>query len=310
MDIRVSRRRVRSKRTDESGALPVENVNAGRRNFFKGLSTVGVSATATFLLGDFGKLEAQTTSANLDTANQIFTAAMIAEDLATTFYYNGLIGPVIQDADLAGPGGTALSPTTTGQSVANVAYLRAALGQEIAHANLLRAVANLGASAATDPYQTFYFPADSFNSRDTFTATLEALENAFIGAYLIAIRELTMLAARSATRGVPAGAFGSSQYSADQLAYFAEVAGSILGVECEHRVFAREIGQRSPTANNWNFEQTDGLTSVYNGSQSAVVALTPFLTPSTGPGYSLATALAAATQLIVTSTTGNNPPPQ
>jgi len=204
-----------------------------------------------------------------------------------------------------------LLPTTTGQPVANVAYLRAAFGQEIAHANLLRAVANLGTSAATDPYQMFYFPTGTFDTRDVFTATLETLENAFIGAYLVAIRELTTLAARSATRGVPAGAFGASAYSSAQLAYFAQVSGSILGIECEHRVFAREIGQRAPTANNWNFEQTSGLTSVYNGAQSAVMALTPFLTPSTGPGYSLAIALAGSTTLVLAgSPGGNNPPPQ
>jgi hypothetical protein len=48
----------------------------------------------------------------------------------------------------------------------------------------------------------------------------------------------------------------------------------------------------SNPANNRNYETTDEITAVYNGKSSAVVALTPFLTPSTGPGYSLATALA------------------
>ncbi len=38
---------------------------------------------------------------------------MIAEDLATTFYYNGLVGPVITDAALAGPDGSATSNTGT-----------------------------------------------------------------------------------------------------------------------------------------------------------------------------------------------------
>ncbi len=291
--------------------LPGDDINPGRRSFFKGLGAAGATATAAYLFGGSADLEGQTTSANLDTANQIFTAALIAEDLASTYYYNGLVGAVIQDPDLAGPGGTPIAPTTTGQSVANVNYLQAALGQEIAHANLLRAVANLGTGAATDPYQTFYFPAGTFDTRDAFTATLEALENAFIGAYLVAVRELSTLAARSATRGVPTGQFGASVYSSAQLAYFAQVAASIMGVECEHRVFAREIGRRAPTANNLNFEQTDTLTSVYNGSASAVVALTPFLTPSTGPGYSLATALAGSAALIIPSSAiGVAPPTQ
>ena len=33
---------------------------------------------------------------NSDTAQQIFTAALIAEDLATTMYYNSLVGGVIR----------------------------------------------------------------------------------------------------------------------------------------------------------------------------------------------------------------------
>ena len=37
----------------------------------------------------------------------IFTAALIAEDLATTFYYQGLVGEVLQDPRLA------VAPCTT-----------------------------------------------------------------------------------------------------------------------------------------------------------------------------------------------------
>ena len=309
MNFRKSSRNRASRLTAKKMTLPADVMNTERRKFFQGMGVAGVSATAALLFGDSTLVDAQTTDANLDSANQILTAALIAEDLATTFYYNALIGAAITDPNLAGPGGTALAPTTTGQPVANVAYLRAALGQEIAHASLLRGVANLGATAATDPYQTFYFPAGTFDTVDTMTTTLENLENAFIGAYLVAIREMTTLAARSATRGVPTGSFGASVYSSAQLAYFAQVAGSILGVECEHRVFAREIGRRTPTANNWNFEQTDGLTSLYNGSGSAVVALTPFLTPTTGPAFSLATALSVSPSLILAGSPGGNTPP-
>ncbi len=52
-------------------------------------------------------MAALSSGAAMDTANQIFQAAVIAEDLATTFYYNGLVGTVIMDPALAGPGGTA-----------------------------------------------------------------------------------------------------------------------------------------------------------------------------------------------------------
>jgi hypothetical protein len=40
-----------------------------------------------------------------DTPVEMFTAALIAEDLATTFYDDGLIGAAIQDPNLAGQRG-------------------------------------------------------------------------------------------------------------------------------------------------------------------------------------------------------------
>ncbi len=222
---------------------------------------------------------------------------MIAEDLATTFYYNGLVGPVIMDAALAGTGGTATSGTG---NVANVDYLRAALNQEIEHANLLRTVGNFGSSHAADPVQTFYFSPATFSNIHTFIATLSALENAFIGAYLNAIREFASLASRSGERGVADGPFGGP-YSAAQMEWFAEVAASIMGVECEHRVLGPVI-LNADQPNNLYFESTDGLTSVYHGSASAVAALTPFLSQKSGTdGYSLGTAVNGASHVGLAS---------
>ena len=279
------------------------DASAGRRSFLTGLGKAALGSTAALLFGDLQLAQGQNTGANQDTAAQIVTAALIAEDLATAFYYNGLVGGVIQDPALAGPGGTALSNTG---NIPNVTYLRAALGQEISHANLLRAVGALGANASTDPYQTFYFPAGTFATITPFIATLEALENAFIGAYLNAIREFSNLAIRATIRNVPTGPYGGP-FSGGQLNYFAQVSASILGIECEHRVLGSVIVNVAQ-ANNLSFEQTDGLTSVYNGSNSAVGALMPFLTPSTGPGVSLATALSGSATVSLPST--GNPPPQ
>jgi hypothetical protein len=89
------------------------------------------------------------------------------------------------------------------------------------------------------------------------------------------------------------------------LDYFAKVSATIMGIECEHRVLGRVISNSNP-ANDLAYEQTDGLNAVYNGPNSAVAALTPFLTPSTGPGYSLATAL--ANQSSVSLPVRGNPP--
>ncbi len=257
----------------------------GRRALLKNAAFSGAGLASLGLLASATKVSAAGT-ATQDTVAQIVTAALVAEDLATTFYYNGLVGPVIQDPSLAGSGGGISAngtPRVTNGNTGNVIYIQAALAEEYNHANFLRGL--LGKSnPSTDPYTTFYFNPSTFSSIGTFLATLDALENAFIGAYLNAIREFSTLASEAAVNP------NSSTYSAAELTYFAVVAASIMGVESEHRTLGRVISGMDP-ANNRNYEQYDGLTSVYNGAHSAVAALTPFLTPSNGKAYTLATAL-------------------
>ncbi|MDE3187304.1 MAG: ferritin-like domain-containing protein [Acidobacteriota bacterium] len=291
----------------------IQQARLGRRRFLSqaGLLSLGAAATTLAFGGsqrayagqDSTAEQSQETAQSTDTVKEIFTAALIAEDLATTFYYNGLVGTVIQDVNLAGPGGSATSVTSQGNA-GNVNYLQAALSEEISHANLFRSLLGIG-SASQDPVQTFYFPAGSFDSLKAFTGLLDALENAFIGAYLNAIQEF---AAKSANRqGSNGGALNSddAMYTAEQLDYFAKVAASIMGIEAEHRVLGRVISNTNP-ANNLAYEQTDGLNAVYNGPHSAVAALTPFLSSSTGPGFSLSTALAKQGSVSLPIT--GNPP--
>jgi Ferritin-like domain len=273
-----------------------------RRKFLKGTGIAGLGvASAGLVGGSLTPLLAQslrpgnsalaasrkTPTTIHDTPSDIFTAALVAEDLATTFYYNGLTGPVIQDPNLAGPGGSPhhINPTDSNQG--NVEYLQAAFMEEIAHANLMRSLLGLG-SSGQDPYQTFYFPAGTFDTLGPFLALLDALENAFIGAYLVAAQEFAVMAVN-----------GAQGYTADQLEYFAKVAASIGSVESEHRVLGRVIGNMNP-ANNKAYEQTDGLTSLAHGDHSAVDALAPFLNSSTGPGYSFQQALANQGSVVLT----------
>jgi hypothetical protein len=276
------------------GSLP-------RRSFVTRAGIFGLSAAAAaFLPGTPVRAELSDfdDADNLsgDTAQEIFTAALIAEDLASTFYYNGLTGPVITDPNLAGPGGSATNVTSG--DAGNVGYFRAALGEEITHANLLRTLIGK-TSSTTDPVQTFYLPSSAFETIAGFTGLLDALENAFIGAYLTATIEFAQMA-------VDAKGFGRRQrdafgkpYKTTDLEYFAQVAASIMGVEAEHRVLGRDVSGMIP-ANNRNYELQDGILSVFNGKQSAVVALTPFL--ASGPGltaYSLQDALTNASKVVL-----------
>ena len=269
-----------------------------RRRFLKGAGVAGLGvASATLIGGKLSPLLAQNlTQNNLaqnnnplsgtrrnpttihDTPADIFTAALVAEDLATTFYYNGLVGPVIQDPNLAGPGGSAHHLNPSDSNPGNVAYLQAAFTEEVDHADLMRSLLGIG-SSGQDPYQTFYFPTGTFDTLGPFLALLDALENAFIGAYLVAVQEFAVLAVN-----------GSVGYTSDQLEYFAKVAASICAVESQHRVLGRVIGNMNP-ANQKAYEQTDGLTSLAHGPNSAEDALAPFLNPATGPAYSLQQAL-------------------
>ncbi len=272
-----------------------------RRNFMQRSGLVGAAAMAAPLMAGVltpaqaraddheSKAERQEEAAQAkDTVAQIATAALIAEDLATTFYYNGLVGAVIQDPNLAGPGGSA-DNVGPGGDQGNVNYIQAALTEEISHANLLRGLLKIP-NAAADPVQTFYFPAGSFDTLAPFLGLLDALENAFIGAYLNAIQEFASMASDARVKRARQEWFDPT-YSAEELDYLAKVSATIMGIECEHRVLGRDLSNSRP-ANNRNYETNDGITAVYNGANSAVVALTPFLTPSTGPGYSLQTALA------------------
>lgn len=285
-----------------------------RRRFLTGAGGAGLAAAAALVLpGKANALIPSVTTANPkeldntsgDTVVQILTDALIAEDLATTFYYFGLVGPVIQDPNLAGPGGkaTAVGP---GGNQGNVNYIQAALYQEIEHANLLRALIS-GANPGTDPVQTFYLPTGTFNSLASFTSVLNALESAFIGAYLAATLEFAQMACDSRAGGVRQSSATGSLYSSSTLEYLAQLSASIMGVECEHRVLGRDLSSSNP-ANNVTFEQTDGIATVNNGGTSAVTALTPFLGPGAGmTAYSYRTAMAGSPYVYL-KTAGAAPP--
>ncbi len=275
-----------------------------RRSFVTGIGIAGIGAAAVGLAGCGSGYSSMTSamaqSASADTAQNIFTAALIAEDLAVTMYYNALIGGVIQDPNLAGSGGTATSVTASG-SVANVGYLRGALSEEISHAALLRSVLNISASTS-DPVQTFYFPTGTFDNLTNFFPVLIALETAFVAAYMTAVQEFSLMIGNVSPYSSSQMSASGQAYTATQLASFAKISAAILGVEAEHRTLARAIPP-PPTFNgvsvlpsdNVCYESTDSLQSVYTGMSSAAAALQPFLTQGSGTtAFSFQTALSKA----------------
>ncbi len=310
----------------------IDNV-VNRRHFLTGIGAAGLGAAAFSLVGcsDNAPVVAPTVTAaaTTDTAAQIFTAALIAESLAITTYYTALnTSAVITDPNLAGPGGTATNVTTGSQI--NVAYLQAALLEEVAHAQLLRTLLGLpvngsGDAAAGVP-QTFYYPTGTFTSLAGFVPTLLALETAFIGAYMTAVEEFASMAAGYNSFSASQTLNGSS-VSQGTLVLFAKVASAILGVEAEHRALVRGIpavtfgspNYGTPTAinlipaNNLNYESQAGLTgllvAVGGGSTgTAGAALGPFIASGTS-GFTVSVPTVAAqasfSAVVNTQVSGN-----
>jgi hypothetical protein len=207
----------------------------------------------------------------------IITTALIAERLATTFYYTGLTTKaVVATPNLAGAAGDLNNVGSDGNE-GNVAYFQAALDQENKHAMAL------AAAGAKSPLMSFYFPATTFQSigytsqAGTFLWVLDHLETAFIGAYLAAIARFGQL----------------------KRADLAELAGQILGVESEHRALGRVVAGDDP-ANNVTLE----VVSFQNVS-GAVTALTPFLTGKGFPGGATQ-AITIPTQSQIKTIVGKN----
>lgn len=190
---------------------------------------------------------------------QIVKGATIAEALATTMYYNIIANPngIYQQ-------GLAQSMNTNDQ-----AYLVAGLQQEADHYAFL-----VHAGGPNLAGTNFYFPKGMFVDPQTTVNILTTLEDAFISAYIIGVRDFSSAGLRV-------------------------LASRILGVECEHRAFARvitadlmlteaqglggmeDVNGPAHAANNLAYERM-----FLNQISDAFTALTPFLTDPNSPGAS------------------------
>lgn len=183
---------------------------------------------------------------------EILATALVAEQLATTFYYAALSSPaVLRNSQLGGlsadPNNPGLPPNGNPH---HVRVLQAALDAEAKHAALL-----IQAGAAS-PYKHFYFPPNTFKglgtsvAPDSFLGVLERLEALSISMYVAATGQFLQLRRPD----------------------LASLATVIMGVEAEHRTLGRILAGVLPP-NNLTLESA-GFTC----AGDAHVALNPFLT--------------------------------
>jgi Ferritin-like domain len=182
---------------------------------------------------------------------EILEAAEIAEALAVTTYTN-----IINTAPFFGH----LEPDDQG-------YLKAARQEEMSHYLLEE-----GVTHKPSPFTTFYYPPKMFSDAQTTLNVLVTLEDAFIAAYLVGVRDFS---------------------SAD----LKVTAARIMGIESDHRTLARVVAPGVAKADGGPIETVTGIqgkaesvdppnnngyerTLSWTAISKAVEALTPFASKS------------------------------
>lgn len=257
---------------DANLIIPADESSSGmsRRSFFKRASVVG--ATSAVALGGFVSLaaaldkeanptgsKARRNTSGLATGDfQILLAAEIAEALAVTTYSN-----IINT-----------SPFFTRLPLDDQGYLVGARQEEMSHYLLEESV-----TEQNTPFKSFFYPVDMFASAQVTLNTLVTLEDAFIAAYLVGVRNFSTTDLRV-------------------------TAARIMGIESDHRTLARVLGgdvapqdggpiekitgfqgvaESIDPPNNNGYERTLCLTEI----SQALDALLPFvdITAAQGAGF-------------------------
>ena len=147
---------------------------------------------------------------------QILVAAEIAEALAVTTYTN-----IINRA-----------PFFTRLAIDDQGYLQAARQEEMSHYALEKSL-----TGQSSPYTAFYYPHGMFRTAQVTLNTLVALEDAFIAAYLVGVRN-----------------FSSSDLRV--------AAARIMGIESDHRTLARVLGPDVAPVDGGPIEKITGIQGV------------------------------------------------
>jgi len=181
-----------------------------RRSFFKRATIVGATSAVAMsgLVTLASALDRETTSRETaedsdikskglkKSDRDILVAAEIAEALAVTTYTN-----IIN-----------LAPFFTRLPTDDQGYLAGARQEEMSHYLLEQSVTD-----QFTPYTSFYYPVNMFADAQTTLNTLVTLEDAFIAAYLVGVRNFSTTELRV-------------------------TAARIMGIESDHRTLARVIG--------------------------------------------------------------------
>lgn len=239
-----------------------------RRSFFKwsamgaaGLvAASGLTAMASAATNPIAKLAASgAPNSKLAVKDRIIlVAAEIAEALAVTTYSN-----IINTA----PFFTRLASDDQG-------YLMGALQEEMSHYLLEQSV-----TKQDTPFTSFFYPVNMFADAQTTLNTLVALEDAFIAAYLVGVRDFSTLELRVTS-------------------------ARIMGIESDHRTLARVVAPGVAAQDGGPIETVTGLqgvaesvdppnnngyerTQCWNRIDQAVAALLPFvdLNAATAAGF-------------------------
>ena len=222
-----------------------------RKTFLRTLAAAGVSMATLATLGDLAPAVADAHAAphGLTPGDRaILVAAEIAEALAVTTYTT-----IIQCA-----------PFFRRLAADDQGYLRAAREEEMSHYRLEET-----ATGTPTPFTRFFYPHGMFHRAQTTLNTLVTLEDAFIAAYLVGVRNFSQPALRV-------------------------TAARIMGIESDHRTLARVVAPGVAAKDGGPIERITGLQGVAesvdppnnNGYErtlgwsdiaQAVAALTPFV---------------------------------
>lgn len=198
--------------------------NPSRRSFIRTAALAGAAGYATLATPASASQQQEQEALSLageksrlkKSDRDILIAAEIAEALAVTTYSNIIANaPFFKDIPDDDQG-----------------YLKAAVQEEMSHYLLEQSVTD-----QPTPYTEFFYPPNMFSSAQTTLNILVTLEDAFIAAYLVGVRNFTTQNLRVTS-------------------------ARIMGIESDHRTLARVVGGDVAPADGGPIESITGIQGV------------------------------------------------